>query len=431
MNVNLGYKYRLYPTSEQKKELDHHMFVSNQAYNICVNIWQEALKNEKKISSVEYDTIVKDALRKRKLPFKTVITQQARMQLQSAVKVAFRKDVASARKKAVLLSQSSKNRARALRYGFPVFKNSKDLNQSFTWNNQGCSFKEDTNSRFKLFRVMRMDIKFRYHREFPEDYKLCSVVISRDSIGCYYISFTIEFKKDVRAIKAKDLDIKRCAGIDLNTKNIAVSAYEKPIDNGVIEKKNLKLERKQSRRVLNKKTGSNYKKTQKKINRRVKRLINHKQDVHHKITNKLADEFDLIAVEDLRLQGQMTKSAKGTISKPGKNVRQKAGLNRVINKASFYLFRAKLQYKLKFNGKLFVKVCPRNTSIRCNMCGYIDKKNRKTQSKFKCLSCGHSANADMNASKNILNLGLASLGIGPIHQTINESLSSSGAVAYG
>ncbi|EJF06793.1 transposase [Thiovulum sp. ES] len=51
------------------------------------------------------------------------------------------------------------------------------------------------------------------------------------------------------------------------------------------------------------------------------------------------------------------------------------------------------------------KVNPKFTSQKCSKCGYIDKENRKTQSEFKCLKCGHSENADLNASKNILAVG--------------------------
>ena len=54
---NLGYKYKLYPTKEQQAILDHHMFVYNQAYNICLNLWlkeQNRNKNlEKKIENTE------------------------------------------------------------------------------------------------------------------------------------------------------------------------------------------------------------------------------------------------------------------------------------------------------------------------------------------------------------------------------------------
>ena len=51
--VNLGYKYRLYPTNEQKKVLDHQMFVYNQAYNICLNLWEKEGKKNKGLEKEE------------------------------------------------------------------------------------------------------------------------------------------------------------------------------------------------------------------------------------------------------------------------------------------------------------------------------------------------------------------------------------------
>lgn len=43
------------------------------------------------------------------------------------------------------------------------------------------------------------------------------------------------------------------------------------------------------------------------------------------------------------------------------------------------------------------------TSQQCPICGCIDKENRKTQESFVCVNCGHSDNADHNASINIKN----------------------------
>jgi len=47
-----------------------------------------------------------------------------------------------------------------------------------------------------------------------------------------------------------------------------------------------------------------------------------------------------------------------------------------------------------------------DTSQTCNQCGHISKENRQSQSKFVCTSCGHFANADINAFKNILDRGI-------------------------
>ena len=48
---------------------------------------------------------------------------------------------------------------------------------------------------------------------------------------------------------------------------------------------------------------------------------------------------------------------------------------------------------------------PRNTSLKCNACGYTRKKNRKSQAAFKCGSCGPKDNADANAARNMRDRG--------------------------
>jgi putative transposase len=117
----------------------------------------------------------------------------------------------------------------------------------------------------------------------------------------------------------------------------------------------------------------------------------------------LVDDF--IAAEKLQLKN-MTKSAKGTIEEPGTNVKQKSGLNRSMLDLGIGIFFDIIRYKSGWQGKMFVQVPPQNTSNTCNICGYSDKNNRKTQSEFICLKCGHSENADFNASENIKGKGI-------------------------
>jgi putative transposase len=68
---------------------------------------------------------------------------------------------------------------------------------------------------------------------------------------------------------------------------------------------------------------------------------------------------------------------------------------------AFYQLRAFVEYKAKLAGVSIVAVDPRNTSRTCNECGHCEKGNRKTQAEFECLSCGHTALADLNAARNI------------------------------
>lgn len=435
--VNLGYKYRLYPNKDQMKILNHQMYIYNQAYNICLNLWQKENDRNKKLdkelrtfrNAVSYDSVVKRALRLRKLSFSTVVTQQARINFLKAVKKAFSKETISLRLKAIENATTPKEKAKAFKLGMPTFKSSKDIFQSFNWNNQGYQILDDinNNSRFKTLRLLKTNFRFRFHRELPYGHKLSSITISKDSMG-YYVSFGIEFKKQIDLVVSKDnLDISKSIGIDLNAYNIAVSSdvnfiadsniskvnMNHLIDNGATNRKGLRyakhiklLERKQSKRVLlelknsklNKtkfKLGSNHKKNQQKLNKLTKKISNQKTDLYHKITTQLTNKFDLIVVEDLKTKN-MSKSSKGNEITHGKMVKQKSGLNRTILNASFYQFVAMLQYKqTMLNDKLFVKVNPQYSSQECSNCGNIDKANRSKQDKFKCIACGFEINPDI------------------------------------
>ncbi len=171
--VNLGYKYRLYPNKEQMKILNHQMYIYNQAYNICLNLWQKENDKNKNLSkelrtfrnAVSYDTVIKRALRLRKLSFSTVVTQQARINFLKAVKKAFSKETISLRLKAIDKATTPKEKAKAFKLGMPTFKSSRDIFQSFNWNNQGYQILDDinNNSRFKTLRVLKTNLRFRVH----------------------------------------------------------------------------------------------------------------------------------------------------------------------------------------------------------------------------------------------------------------------------
>lgn len=68
---------------------------------------------------------------------------------------------------------------------------------------------------------------------------------------------------------------------------------------------------------------------------------------------------------------------------------------------SYYDLQTKVKYKAQDAGIEVVMISPKYTSQRCNKCGIIDKENRKSQEMFECINCGHKANADVNAARNI------------------------------
>jgi putative transposase len=111
----------------------------------------------------------------------------------------------------------------------------------------------------------------------------------------------------------------------------------------------------------------------------------------------LARRFDLIGVEDLRIT-HLVRSARGTAAKPGRNVRQKAGLNRSILASGWGMLVTRLEQKAP--GRV-QKVNAAYTSQTCSRCGIVDRRARESQATFRCRSCGYIANADVNAAINI------------------------------
>ena len=127
------------------------------------------------------------------------------------------------------------------------------------------------------------------------------------------------------------------------------------------------------------------------------READRRKDWTEKASTDIARRFDLIRVEDLRI-GNMTRSARGTRDDPGRNVRQKAGLNRGILASGWGLLVRRLEDKAP--GRV-EKISPAFTSQRCSACGQVDPKSRESQAAFRCTACGYACHADVNAAINI------------------------------
>jgi len=108
-----------------------------------------------------------------------------------------------------------------------------------------------------------------------------------------------------------------------------------------------------------------------------------------------------VGIEDLRVKG-MTRSVRGTAEAPGRNVHQKAGLNRSILDNTPGERRRQLAYKASRHGSELRLVPPSGTSQTCSACGTRDPESRQGCGRvFACTTCGHQAHADLNAARNI------------------------------
>jgi IS605 OrfB family transposase len=129
----------------------------------------------------------------------------------------------------------------------------------------------------------------------------------------------------------------------------------------------------------------------KRLKGREKRFV---RDVNHCISKRIAEKpYDCFVLEDLK----KIKRDKGK------------KFNRKLGNWSYYQLGNFIQYKAEEKGKLTIKVNPKHTSQICSKCGHIEKSNRKG-SRFKCKKCGFELDADLNASRNIANLGKSQIG---------------------
>ena len=230
--------------------------------------------------------------------------------------------------------------------------------------------------------------------------KIKTVTVSRES-NQYHASLLIE-------VEAENINFhnSKSVGLDMGVSLFVADSNGKkikPIDFS----RDISTLKKRHQQLSNKKKGSNNRtKAKKRLSKQYLKIRNKRNDFLHKLSNKYS-ENQTVVIEDLRIKN-MTKSARGTIEAPKKSA-GKRGLNNAILQQGWSIFFEMLQYKLDSRGGQLVRINPAYTSQKCNECGYISKENRKSQSAFKCLKCGHTANADINAAKNILTAGLAAV----------------------
>ena len=159
------------------------------------------------------------------------------------------------------------------------------------------------------------------------------------------------------------------------------------------------LQQKLSRKV---KGSRNRNKARLKVAKQHKRITDIRNDMLHKLSTHLCKNHAAIVMEDLKITN-MSKSASGTLTHPGKRVAQKRGLNRSILQQGWGDLLRQIAYKSSWYGSVLVIVDAKHTSQTCPCCGFVAKQNRLTQSSFHCLDCGYANNADIVGAMNIRN----------------------------
>ncbi|MDA8271484.1 MAG: transposase, partial [Actinomycetota bacterium] len=252
-------------------------------------------------------------------------------------------------------------------------------------------------------------IRFRLSRSWPEIEVSSSARVTLDRSNRWHVSFTQPQPALQREPTGTAVGLDMGVHTSVATSNGVHLHMPKLLNPGEAQRK-----RRLQRKLARQKKGSNRRaRTKHSIAKLSTREADRRRDWIEKTTTTLVHDYDLIAVEDLRVK-DMIRSARGTVENPGKNVRWKAGLHRLIQGQAWSLFRKRLSDKAAraISPVVVVAVPPEDTSYTCLQCENVSKKNRKSQAVFKCITCGYEANADINAAQTILAAGLAVAGRG-------------------
>jgi putative transposase len=233
-------------------------------------------------------------------------------------------------------------------------------------------------------------VRFRWSRPVPDGVR--SFRVTRDRAGRWHVAFAV-IPGPVQGPGTGEV-----VGVDRGVAvSAALSTGELLRCPGLSGREARRL-RSVERRLAKAKRGSGRRRTAKAAVARLKaREADRRKDWAEKTSTDLARRFDVIRVEDLNVKNMM-RSAKGTKDAPGRNVAQKAGLNRGIGKAGWGLLVRRLEDKAP--GRV-EKVPPAFTSQRCSACGHTARESRESQAAFRCVACGFACNADVNAARNI------------------------------
>lgn len=273
----------------------------------------------------------------------------------------------------------------------------KGVNDSFRFQGREVAV-ERLNRNWGRVRLPKIGwVRFRWTR--AVEGRLLNVTVSPDALG-WHVSFVCEIEHVAPANIASSVGIDRGVTHALALSNGTFA--DMPMERlRVLDRR----ARKHSRALARCKRGtSRRKKVRARLSATKAKAARIRKHFNHVQSSRIAKAFGTVVIEDLRA-ANMTRSAKGTVEQPGRNVRAKAGLNRAVLEQGWHQFATFLSYKMEANGGFLVSIPAAYTSQTCSCCGSISKHHRKSQAVFECSDCGHSANADTNAAINIRKAG--------------------------
>ena len=369
MDIKRAYKFRFYPTDEQKQILAQTFgcarFVYNRMLRVRTDAWYE---KQQRVGYHETSSLLTELKKQPEFCWlndvSSVPVQQSLRHLQAAFANFFAK-----------------------RNGYPKFKSKHGLNSAeyttsaFRWNGKDLTLAK-----------MKEPLAIRWSRTIPKAAKVTTVTVSNDPAGRYFVSMLCD-----DAVSSLPLHEGK-VGLDLGLNSFAVLSTGEKVSAPNTFRKNEKKLAKLQRRLAKKQKGSkNRTKARLKVARLAAKVSDTRKDFLHKLSTRLIRENQTIAVETLAV----------------KNMVRNRHLSKSISDAGWSEFVRQLTYKAQWYGRNLVgidKWYP--SSKRCSDCGFVLTKIPLSVRKWACPECGANHDRDVNAARNILAAGLAVSALG-------------------
>ncbi|MEZ2272146.1 MAG: IS200/IS605 family element RNA-guided endonuclease TnpB [Microcoleus sp.] len=360
-----AYKYRIYPTSEQETLLAKSFGCARWFWNYALNLCQETYKNTGKGLSRGYIQGLLPALKKEyewlKEPYSQCL-QVVALNLSTAYKNFFDK--------------------RAL---LPKFK-SKHGRQSISYP-QNVKFDGDKINLPKIGLV-----HCQRHRDFEGDVK--TVTVSRNPDGKYFVSVLVDDGK----ANPELMPVDKAIGIDVGLTHLAITSDGSKFDNPrffIKHQRNLK--RKQQKLSKKKKGSQNRKKARLAVAKVHSKIARCREDFLHKLSRKIVNENQVIAVENLNIKGMVKNH----------------NLAKAISDVGWGMFCTMLKYKAESQGRQYIEIDRWFPSSKtCHVClNRVDNLSLDVRV-WTCKHCGTHHDRDVNAAINIRNEALRIISLG-------------------
>lgn len=365
--VYKSFSYRIYPNKKQTDMLEDIFDAGRIVYNDLLELKINQYKNNKRNLSRNYCINYYHNVLLKEKPELELIPQTALINVIYTLNETFNKNI-------------RKNK-------FPKFKKqyaAKKTFKLFTVNDLKLDFEKN-----KIYIKPFKSIKTKLHREFEG--KIKHVIFKKEN-DHYHVIFVVKAKHEILHHS------KRGIGIDLGLKDLVITSNGERYYNQKIfyhyEKKLKRLNKELSQKEYNSK---NYLKTKNKINKTHRKIKNLRKNNLNQISSKLIKENDYIIAEDIDIL-KLIKTH---------------NLSKSLIDASWNELLRQLEYKAKWNNKVFYKIDRYYPSSQlCSKCHKINPRLKDVNiRKWTCPNCGEKHDRDINAAKNILYRGLKDLHI--------------------